>query len=258
MTSQVLAITNFDPTSYDPTEAIHLVIIAFRICGLWPANIKFRSLYFIYRFFFQLSFTYAYVGFKLLNFYTKTNMDLATVIIFESLAEISVCIRVSIFIFNFPDIYDFLQRIKSFKCESENEIRIYKKRFALFSKVLRFYFGCAFFATFFSLSAPFFSDKPMLAYPAYYPYLDWQNNLNHFWIAYIYQFVGMLFMAHTLILLESYHIYLMVTIGAQIDILAERFRSVGKVCPDLPNDEQQKQALDYFVDNVKNFEELSR
>ncbi|XP_037028607.1 odorant receptor 94a-like [Bradysia coprophila] len=258
MTSQVVAVAEFDPSSYDPTEVIHAVIVAFKICGLWPINYKFRSLYLIYRFFFQLSFTYAYVGFKLLNFYMRTHLDLATVIIFESLAEISVCLRAAIFILNFDDIFDFLRRIKLFKCESEDEVNIYKKRFGLFSNVLRFYFGCAFFATFFSLCAPFFSDKPMLAYPAYYPYLDWQNNRHHFWIAYTYQLVGMLFMAHTLILLESYHIYLMVTIGAQLDILAERFRRVGKMYLDLPHDVQQEKTLEFFLDNVKNFEELSR
>ncbi len=258
MLPEKLVVSEIDPTEYDPTEAIHYVIIFFKICGLWPLKYKFRNLYLIYGFFFQLFFTFAFVSFKLLNFYTKTHMDLATVIIFESLAEISVCIRVSNFIINFDGILDCLAIIKKFKCQNHEELMFYKKRFGLFTKVLRFYFGCASFACFFSLSAPFFSEKPMLPYPAYYPFFDWQNNRTDFCIVYTYQFVGILFLAHSLILLESYHIYLLVTIGGQLDIIAQRLRVVGSKYLELPENVRQEKLLASFLDDVKSFEVISR
>lgn len=254
----VAVVSDFDPSNYDPTEAIHSAILAFKVCGLWPINYRFRNLYLIYGVLFQFAFSFAFCGFKLLNFYFKTNMDQATVIIFESLAEISEWIRVINFVVNFETIFDCLTEIKKFECHNEEELRFYKKRFGMFTNIFRFYFGCASFACFFSLSAPFFSDKPMLAYPAWYPLLDWRNSRTHFWIAYIYQFVGILFLAHTLVLLEVYHIYLLIAIGGQLDIIAERLRGIGSKNLDLPDEIRQEKTLAFFLDTVKVFERVSR
>lgn len=252
-----LVVTKFDPLSYDPTEAIHSVILAFKICGIWPAKYRFRNLYLIYGFCFQFAFSFAYCGFKLLNFVFKTNMDQVTVIIFEAFAEMALWVRVINFVANFKSITDCLDVIKSLTCQNEEELRFYKKRFTMFTKIMRFYLGCASFACFFSLSAPFFSEKTMLAYPAWYP-LDWENNRTHYWIAYTYQFVGMLFLAHTLVLLETYHIYLMITIGAQLDILAQRLRNMGTQYLDLPDAVRQEKTLKLFKDSIKVFEVISR
>lgn len=250
-------LTPFDPSTYDPVEPIRFVVYVFKICGLWPVRNKFRNLYLVYTFFFQLTFTLAFITFKYLNFYYKTHMDMATIIIFETLAEISMAIRGANFIAKFDDIYGCLSTIKLFKCENMEELELYKKRQAMFTRVLRFYFSCASFACFFSLSAPFFADKPMLAYPAYYPYLDWKNNRMHFWIAYMYQLVGILILAHTLILLEAYHIYLMITIGAQLDILAIRLRNIKRDTSDLPDAIKDDKTVTYFLDTFKSFEIIS-
>ncbi|KAG4070904.1 hypothetical protein HA402_011130 [Bradysia odoriphaga] len=259
MTTQerTLVPAKFDPSIYDPTEPIHTVITVFKICGIWPINYRFRKLYLLYGFFFQFAFTFAFCGFKLLNFYFKTNMDLITVIIFESLAEISLWVRVINFVTNFDRILHCLNVVKSFKCRDEEELNFYRERLGMFKKVMRFYVGCASFACFFSLVAPFFSDKPMLAYPAWYP-LDWQNNTTHFWIAYTYQFVGILFLAHTLVLLEAFHIYLLITIGGQLDILAQRLRDIGSMYRGLPDVARQEETHIYFEDNIKIFEVISR
>lgn len=174
MTQEELGIAKFDSLNYDPTEPIHSVILSFKIVGIWPIKYRFRNAYLVYGFLFQFTFTYAFCGFKLLNFYFKTNMDQATVIIFESLAEISLWVRVINFISKFDGIFECLTIVKSFECHNEEELKFYKKRFELFTRILRFYFGCASFACFFSLSAPFFSDRVMLAYPAWYP-LDWEK-----------------------------------------------------------------------------------
>lgn len=251
-------LTDFDPSEYDPTESLHSVIFSFQFCGLWPIQYRFRSLYLIYGFFFQLAFTYAFVGFKLLNFITRTNLDQTTVIIFESVAEISLCIRVGNFIIQFADIIECLTTIKSFKCRNREEMLFLKKRFRLFTRVLRIYFSCASFACLFSLVAPFFADKPMLAYPAHYPFLDWQHNRIHFWIAYTYQFVGILFLAHTLILLESYHIYLLIAIGGLLDVLGLRLRRIGSEDLDEPDAIGQDKAVEIFLVHIKSFEMISR
>lgn len=255
MATQIVA--KFDPSVYDPTEPIHTVILAFKICGIWPINYRFRKLYLVYGFLFQFVFTFAFCGFKLLNFYFKTNMDLVTVIIFETVAEISCWVRVINFVGCFDRILDCLNVIKSFKFRNEEELSFYKIRLRLFTHVMRFYLGCASFACFFSLFAPFLSDKPILPYPVWYP-LDWQNNVTHYWIAYTYQFVGIMFLAHTLVMLETYHIFLLVTMGAHVDILAKRLQDIGSMYLHLPHDARQKQLLIFFEDNIKIFEVISR
>lgn len=257
MTPGNVAVTEFDPFDYDPTEPIHSVILAFKVCGLWPTKYRFRNVYLVYGFIFQFAFTFAFCGFKLLNFVFQTNMDQVTVIIFETLAEISLWVRVINFVTNFESMLECLNVVKSLTCQDDEELRFYKKQYALFTKILRFYLGCASFACIFSLSAPFFTEKTILAYPAWYP-LDWQNNRMHFWIAYTYQFVGILFLAHTLVLLESYHIYMLIALAAQLDILAQRLRDTGDKYLDLPDDVRQEKTLASFLDNVKRFEVISR
>lgn len=256
MTPRKLAITKFDPLKYDPTEPIHSVITLFKVCGIWPIQYRFRNLYLIYGFCFQFAFTFAFCGFKLLNFVFKTNMDQVTVIVFETLAEISLWVRVINIIVNFESIRNCLDLIKLFTFQNEDELRFFKTRLRVFTKIMRFYAVCASFACLFSLSAPFFTDKPMLAYPAWYP-LDWQNNRTHFWIAYTYQFVGILFLAHTLVFLETYHLYLLIAIGAQLDILSQRLRDIGGKFLDLPDAARQEKTTTYFIDNIKSFEVIS-
>lgn len=46
-------------------------------------------------------------------------------------------------------------------------------------------------------------------------------------ILYGYQFVGVFFLAYTLVLLENYQLYLMICAGAEIEILGMRFQKIG-------------------------------
>lgn len=71
-----------------------------------------------------------------------------------------------------------------------------------------------------------FSFEPMLPYPGWYP-INWKNDMLNYWIAYMYQVIGVTFQTSTIILLQLLSIYFMTVIGAQLDILKYRLKNLG-------------------------------
>ncbi|KAJ6640375.1 Odorant receptor 94a, partial [Pseudolycoriella hygida] len=63
---------------------------------------------------------------------------------------------------------------------------------------------------------------------------------------------------HTLVLLESFHIYSLVTIGGQLDIISQRFRDIGrKYYSDETDAIWEEKTNTIFLDNIKVFEVIS-
>lgn len=80
-------------------------------------------------------------------------------------------------------------------------------------------------------------------YPAWYP-IDWRNDISNFLIVYIYQFIGIIFVAYSIILMEAYGIYLMVVAGSHLDILAIRLKTLGH---DMTLAQIQNDTLEYTL-----------
>lgn len=53
------------------------------------------------------------------------------------------------------------------------------------------------------------------------------NDRTSYWIVYFYQLIGGFFLAQTLVRLQNYQIYCMICATAQIEILANRVKSIG-------------------------------
>ncbi|KAJ6637236.1 Odorant receptor 59a, partial [Pseudolycoriella hygida] len=122
---------------------------------------------------------------------------------------------------------NFLVNIKSFELHSVAEEEFLNKRLSKFTTLLIVQLISCQVAIVFSCGAPFFAKEPVLPYPAWYP-LDWYNDRTSFWIVYFYQLVGILYEANAVVLLELFVIYLMIAVGAHIDILAMRLTKLGE------------------------------
>lgn len=163
--------------SFDPTEPLQVLIKFFTFVGIWPKKWKYRFLYIIYGILFQFTFSYGYTGSEVGNILYAPNMRVLTEQIFVGLAEISMCIRMSNFVYHFDEASNFLTTIKSFDLRNQAEYDIFKKRLALFSTVMIFYLTCASFAITFSCAAPLFDDHLRLPYPGW-TVCDWSNYVS--------------------------------------------------------------------------------
>lgn len=238
-------------SEYDGIQPIRGLINIFQFCGLWPQNKRFKILYLIYGVIFQCSFSFGFFASQLLNFYFFTNMDQVAVVVFECTAGMSTCVGVINLMVYFPYMINCIENIKSFKCLNKMEVQMYTTEYAFFTKVMIFNMACCSFACLFSLSAPFFTDKPILPYPAWIP-LDWEHNVLHYWIAYFYQLLGVFFLSHTFVLLECFHIFLLISIGVQLDILAHRLNNIGRLAS------EHHKSLEILIDIIEIFEKNGR
>lgn len=234
-----------DWKNFDPIENIRGLKNFLKLVGVWPLDIRNRflyHLYIIYGILFQLTFSYAYATFG--SIIDESDVKLITEQIFDALGEITMCVRITNFFYYFKDATGFLNRIKSFELQNQDECELYRKRLALFSKVMTVLLIVTTFALTFSNGAPLFSSETRLSYPGWYP-LDWSkityycldltiyalncvgNNRTHFWIVYTYQLIGGFFLAHTLVRLQNYQIFCMTCATAQIEILSSRIEKIG-------------------------------
>ncbi|XP_037041997.1 putative odorant receptor 71a [Bradysia coprophila] len=178
-------------------------------------------------------------------------MRVLTEQIFVGLAEISMCIRMTNFVYHFDEASNFLITIKSFKLRNQQEYDIFKKRLALFSTIMKFYLTCASFAITFSCVAPMFDDKLRLPYPGW-SICDWRSNMTCYYMQYTYQFVGVIFLAHTLVRLENYQIYCMICAAAKLEILAMRSCKIGYNKNNKLTDQQRdSENLALLLENIK-------
>lgn len=168
--------------AFDPNQRLNKVINFFIFVGIWPSTeYRFRPLYIIYGTVFQLTFSYAYTGFELINLFVETNVSVLTEQIFIVLAMISHCIRVTNFVFNFEEMHGFLDVIKRFEVANRKELELYEARLSRFVFVMVFYLSCGLFAVSFSNCAPLFDEKMRLPYPGWYP-LDWSKLMFQFFL----------------------------------------------------------------------------
>lgn len=231
---------------FEPNQVIDKIVRLFILVGIWPADYEFRTLYIVYGIAFQFTFSYAYAMFNLINLFVVTDLSVITEQIFIVLPMVSMCLRMTNFVVRFKEMKNFLAVINSFEVFNQEELDLYKARLSRFVSVMIFYLSCAVFAVSFSNCAPLFDKTMRLPYPGWYP-LDWGNilwklislsnpnisalvletNVTYYWTLYAYQFIGISFLSSTLVNLENYQIYCMVSATIQIEIIGMRLRRLG-------------------------------
>lgn len=164
-----------DWKNFDPIDSVRRLTNFFKWVGIWPVDIKNRFLYFgyiIYGILLQLTFTYVFTGLGITV--VETNARMMTEQIFDGLAEIAACIRLTNFIYYFREASNFLTTIKKLEVRNQEECQLYKKRMSLFVIVTNILVILNTSALIFSSFSPFLSSEIRLAYPGWYP-LDWSN-----------------------------------------------------------------------------------
>lgn len=205
-----------------------------RFMGLWPSVAselsklsRFSWLsYTMYTIIFQTVFTFAYVGFKCINFIYITDLTIVTRALFITLTELSLAIKIVNFYLRFNTMKQFLQSVREIQLIDDAEEAIFMKRLAFLKKIIVAFLITANMTGVFSYLSPVLVAEPMLPYPGWYP-LDWMTSRRNYWIVYVYQVLGMFFQIQALVIIEVYFIYLMVVVSTQIELLSKRLHGIG-------------------------------
>lgn len=163
--------------TFNPIETLRGLINFLKLVGVWPLEIQNRFLYYLYIIYgviFQFLFSYAYATFG--SIIVTTDVALMTEQIFDAMGEISMCVRMTNFLYYYKDVTGLLNRIKSFELHNQDECELYKKKLSIFSTIMTVLLVITAFAVTFSNGAPLFSKETRLAYPGWYP-LDWSNEV---------------------------------------------------------------------------------
>lgn len=213
--------------SIDFIAPIRKLIYFLMVVGLWPINsIHFSWFNKVYTLIFQFIFTFAYTSFKCINFIYLTDLDIITRAMFICLTEIALIVKILNFYFRIEMMQDCLASIKQFQLLNKEEVELFNAKLVFLSRIITWYLSVTNITAVFSYMTPWFVAEPILPYPAWYP-LDWSHHSLHYWIAYVYQVVGMFFQAHSLVILEVYFIFLMVSISTQFEVLSKRLERIG-------------------------------
>lgn len=222
-------------SKFDALAPSYFLIKILKLCGLWPNilnNTTGRYFYTLYTCVFQLIFTFMYTGFKCINFIYLDNINEITRAMFICLTELALIVKIINFYYHIKQMQKCLNDVEKFQLINETEMNSFDEKLTLFRHIVIWYVAVANIAGIFSYLSPFFSETPILPYPAWYP-INWQTDSVSYWIAYIYQVIGMFIQTHCLITIEMYAIFLMLTAGTYLDVLGKRLQNIGY---DMDND----------------------
>lgn len=251
-TTKIKEVVTSSSSNFDPLAPSYFLIKILSLCGLWPnvSNKSCFSLYTLYTCVFQIFFTFMYTGFKCINFIYLDNLNEITRAMFICLTELALIVKIINFYYHIKEMKNCLNNVKEFVLINEMEINSFQEKLSLFMRIVIWYMAVANIAGIFSYLSPFFSDTPILPYPAWYP-LNWQNDLLSYWIVYVYQVIGMFIQTHCLITIEMYAIFLMLTAGTYLEMLGKRLQNIGyDMNMDLAIDERSTMATATLIDCI--------
>lgn len=232
LASQYRNIENMEKTTnnVDFQRPIRPLIHFLRLVGLWPTATHrcTFTIYAIYTFLFQITFTFAYDFFKCINFLLITDLSTITRAMFICFTELSLSVKIVNFYCRIRTIQNCLNTVQStIIIERPSEAHLFTEKFAVLAKIITWYLISSNMAGVFSYTSPLLvGDSSILPYPGWYP-VDWEHNNVQYWLVYAYQVAGMFFQIQTLVIIEVYFIYLMVAISAQLDVIAQRMERIG-------------------------------
>lgn len=197
----------------------------FKLLGFWLETKRLFSSKFhtitIFLIFFLI-----YTTFKCLYFTSLKDIRETTFFTFVCLSEVALVIKISIFLKRNESVRKNQIYLESFLLRSPEEQNICNNYMIEFKKIAFIYIILTNSTCILSFIVPLTLKEPTLCYLAWYP-VDWQHDRRYYWMVYIYQMIGMIFQANTLICLELYTVYMLISTSTYLRVLDYRFRRIG-------------------------------
>lgn len=182
---------------------------------------RFNIIGFSYHFFF----TFAYISMMCYFGFTEADFEEKVISLNMTLTEISLFYKVLNMVLKRNDFYRILEYLNMFKSQNDEEknmILMYAKKMR---KVFYYYAFITYFCILLNMWVTLYNDDIYLPFKSWYPF-DLINNTNFFWILYFYQFFGILTHASLNVFNDVFIMFLMGTIGIQLDILGLRLKKL--------------------------------
>ncbi|XP_034477200.1 odorant receptor 59a-like [Drosophila innubila] len=150
----------------------------------------------------------------------------------KNLTTFAVCfagtLKSLVYAFNFYKIHQMEQMLNLLdsRVSGKEETNIYINLRTQLRNILYGFIGIYMTVGIFAELSFAFQDKRGLMYPAWFPF-DWRNSTRNFYIAHVYQLVGIAYHLIQNFAFDSYPAMILCLISAHIQILYARFEQIG-------------------------------
>lgn len=121
----------------------------------------------------------------------------------------------------------FIHRVNSFVVKNDFEEALIARRIEFFFKVTVFYYIMAMIAIHTTELMAIFSETVQLPFSAWYPWLNWQNDVRDYWLAILYQYVAVTSASLLIITIDVYFSFLIFVVSIQLEIIGHRLQQIG-------------------------------
>lgn len=229
-----------------------------RIGGLWTPNVGYiyLLLYRIYSWWFIFTFSVMYTAFMCANIYFLRDISQLTEMLFMSLTELALVLKIINFYVNNSRLQHMLQRMEEFQMETPFEQEIMRPRLAFLIKSTIIYFICANTSMNTSALNAAVSENNTLMYSGYYPGMDWKHNLSAYWSVFAYQYFGILFTCQINLSIDTYFCLMMYMLSGQIIILGNRLANMGATTENRKQRTRVERRLE-LIKNIKTHADIA-
>lgn len=139
-------------------------------------------------------------------------------------------IKFMCFLVNNDNFQKLVERGYHFQLESEIEEKLVQRRLQFFFKVVIFYYVMAMIAIHMTELMAIFAETVKLPFSSWYPYLDWQHNTRHYWIAVTYQHISITSASLLIITIDVLFSLLLYVVSIEIELIGLRLSNIGYFC----------------------------
>ncbi|KAH8299571.1 hypothetical protein KR044_003058, partial [Drosophila immigrans] len=221
-----------------------------KILGMVYKEVHWQKLYLLYSLMVFLLVTIGYplhLGMSVFQNATLAD-DLKNLTTFVTCLACSI--KISLYAYNFNKVYEMQELLKLLdsRVSGEDETYIYGQLKAQLRNILiifiTFYIPIGIFAE----MSFIYQEGRGLMYPAWFP-LDWRNSTRNYYIANIYQIVGVSYQLMQNYVSDCYPAVMLCIISSHTKMLHKRFEKIG--IKDTDDEENQRELEDCITDHKR-------
>lgn len=201
------------------------IVLIFRIMGLWPTGSN-AIVYKMYGIVHLTIFSLLLTTTMMIQLLAFTDFEQITKTMYMSLSQLALCLKVVNFYVRMQLMQKLLETTKRFQLNSMAEEILFNERMRFIAKIVMMLIVSVNVAHFSAEFKAIMTPELLLPFPCWYP-ASWFDDGIKYYLAYSHQSLGAFFTSNLNGAMEAYSAAFLFMIGAQMEILAIRLRSIG-------------------------------
>lgn len=222
------------------------MLIVFRSVGMWP-DANSSMFYRVYGISLLAIFSMAFTCTMMIQLIGFTKREELTETSYMALTELALSVKIINFFLRVRSMQSHLVTVNQFKLYSDDERIHFVKRLKFVSVLLITDFLLTNTAHLSVQIKTILASERMLAFPAWHPFIQWENNAQNYWSIFVYQIIGMTITSNIQVVIQQYPRYvtkrreyteavekyvnffslMFCMVSTQMEILAMRLRNIG-------------------------------